>query len=394
MEATPTRFIDTLSYSELRSIIKQPIGICISLFMPIERAEPLRQQNPIRLENLLRQAEALLLAHGQSLAATQELLAPAWQLSEDRSFWTHQSAGLAVFVAPELFRVYRLPRAFAELVVVNERPHIAPLLPMLQEDGLFYVLALSLDGIRLLCRTHYDLSAVPLHGVPASLKDALKYDEFAKQTRSHPGIPGRGGERGPIFHGEGARDDQLAKEEILRYFQQVDRGVHAALRDQHAPLLLAGVAYLLPIYRSANSYPHLLDQGIPCNPDDLRPEELHARAWEIVAPHFDRERVAAADRYQLLAGTKPAQASSYLRAIVPAAYAGRVATLFVATGQRRWGAFDPATGFLTLHEATEPRDTELVNFAVIHTILHAGTVYTVTPAQLPDAAPVAAIFRY
>jgi len=394
MEATVTHSIDTLSYDELRSLIKQPVSICTSLFLPIEWAEPARQQNWIRLENLLRQAETMLLARDLSLAEAQDLLAPAWQLTEERSFWAHQSAGLAIFAAPELFRVYRLPRAFEELVVVDEQLHIAPLLPLVQQDGRYYLLELGLDRVQLLHATHYEISPVPLHDMPTSLKDALKYDEFAKQAQFHPGIRGRGGERGAIFHGQGARDDRLVKEKILRYFQQVDRSVQAVLREERAPLLLAGIAYLLPIYRSANSYPHLLEQTIACNRDDLTRADLLARAWKIVAPNLDLELAAAADRYGVLAWTHPAQATNYLRAIVPAAYAGRIATLFVATGQRRWGTFDPNTTTLTVHEAAEPRDIELVNDTIIHTLLNGGTVYVVTPARLPEAAPLAAMFRY
>ena len=394
METVTTQYIDTLSYDELRSLIKQPISICASFFLPIERNVSPRQQNWVQLENLFRQAEALLLARGLSLAAAQQLLAPAWQLSEEPSFWRHQSAGMAIFVAPEIFRVYRLPRAFEELAVVDDQLHIAPLLPMLQDDGQFYVLALGLDGVRLLYATHYEASPVPLHDIPSGLDDALKYDEFAKQAQFHPGVPGRGGERGAIFHGQGARDEQLVKEEILRYFQQIDRGVHSVLHDQHAPLVLAGVGYLLPIYRSVNSYLHMAERGIACNPHDLTQADLLSRAWELVAPHFDRQRADAAERYRLLAWTHPAQATNYLRAIVPAAYAGRIATLFVAAGQRRWGTFDPATGVLTMHETAELCDMELVNSVIVHTLLNGGSVYVVTPEQLPEATPLAALFRY
>jgi hypothetical protein len=382
-----------LSRDELRSLIEQPVGLCVSIVLPTYRAEPELQQNPIRLENLLRQAEARLVARGMHRVAAQELLAPAYQLLEDRGFWEHQSDGVAVFAAAELFRVYRLPLAFEELVVVDERFHVTPLLPLLSGDGQFYVLALSLKGVQLLHGTHYSLSPVALHAVPASLQEALKYDEFAKQPQFHPGIPGRGGERGPIFYGQGDRDEVI-KEEILRYFQQVDHGVRAALRDERAPLLLAGLAYLLAIYHQANTYTELLEAGIPGNPDDLRPEELHTRAWAIVAPRFERDHLAVIARYQQLRGTQPALASSYVRAIVPAAHEGRIATLFVAMGQRRWGTFDPATGALTLHEAAQPRDSELLDFAAIQTILHGGSVYVVAPEQLADAAPLAAIFRY
>src|SRR6185436_2846272 len=103
-----------------------------------------RQQYPIRLEHLLGQAEARLLARGLPLVATQALLAPAWQLVEDWAFWEHQGDGLAIFAAPDLFRVHRLLLAFEELLVVDERPHITPLLPLFSGDGQFYVLALGL----------------------------------------------------------------------------------------------------------------------------------------------------------------------------------------------------------------------------------------------------------
>lgn len=100
------------------------------------------------------------------------------------------------------------------------------------------------------------------------------------------------------------------KQETLRYFQQVERGVRHATHDEHAPLLLAGIAYLLPIYRATNSYPQLLEEEIGVNCDDLGLEELHARAWALIAPHFGRVRTAAAERYLMLRGTTPALATS------------------------------------------------------------------------------------
>ena len=394
MEATAIRQMDSLSRDELRRLITQTADPCVSLFLPIEQAQPTRQQNPIRLENLLRQGEQRLIARGLDAEAAHDLLAPVYQLIEDRAFWAHQADGLAVFAAAELFRVYRLPLAFEELAVVDARAHITPLLPLLSGGGQFHVLALGLGGVRLFQGTQFGLSPVTLHGAPASLQDALAYDEFAKQPQLHAGIPGRGGERGAIFHGQGARDDQVAKEETLRYFQQVDHAVCHALRDEHAPLLLAGIAYLLPIYRAANSYPQLIEDGITVNPDDLQLNELHARAWARVAPRFDQARADAVERYRMLRGTTPALATSYLRAIIPAAYDGRVDALLLASGQRQWGSFDPVSGELALHEDAGPRDSELLDLAAIQAIRHGGMVYTIAQQHMPDLAPLAAILRY
>jgi hypothetical protein len=386
--------MDSLSRDELDMLIEQPASPCVSLFLPIEHAEPARQQNPVRFEHLLWQAEERLIVHGLGAATAHDLLAPAYQLIGDRSFWAHQADGLAAFAAADMFHIYRLPLTFAELIIVDERPHIAPLLPLLSGDDQFYLLTIGLGGVRLFQGTQYGLIPIMLHDVPASLQDALKYDEFTKQPQFHSGVPGRGGERGAIFHGQAARDGTIVKEETLRYFQQVERGVRHTLRDEHAPLLLAGIAYLVPIYREANTYAHLLEDVIAINPDDLQPDELHARAWARVAPRFGQARTAAIERYQMLRGTTPALATSYLRAIIPAAYAGRADTLFLARGQRQWGRFDPASGELVVHTDAGPRDTELFNLAAIQTIQHGGMVYALTPEQMPDAASLAAILRY
>lgn len=383
--------MDTLTRDDLRGLIEQPRGTSVSIFLPTPRAEPELHQHAIRLENLLRQAEARLLAAGCSPEAARQQLGAAYDLLGDRQFWARHGAGLALFAGPDVFRVYRVPLDLEELVVVNERPYVAPLLPLLNDDGQFYVLALGLGGVRLLRAGHYRMSQVALHGVPASLPDALKYDDFAKQAQFHPS---GGGRAGAVFYGQGARDGRAAKAEILRYFQLVDHGVREQLHDQRAPLVLAGVAYLLPIYREASTYAHLLVQGVACNPDHLPPEELRARAWALVAPMFARERVVALDRYRLLAGMQLALASSYLRAIVPAAHAGRVDTLFVAAGHRQWGIFEPTSGMLTLHEEAQPRDAELVDLAAAQTLLNSGSVYAIAPQQMPDSAPLAAIFRY
>lgn len=385
---------DRLSRDELRTLIEQPAGPCVSLFLPIERAEPERHHSPTQLENMLRQAEQRLGGYGLDQLAAHDMLAPAYQLVEDQAFWAHQGQGLALFVTADLLRIHRLPLGFEQQVVVDRRPLITPLLPLLAGDSQFYLLALGLGGVRLFAGTLYGLCPVALEDLPASLKDALRYDDFAKQAQLHPGIPGHGGERGAIFHGQGARDGALAKQEVLRYFQLVERSVRHALRDARAPLLLAGVAYLLPIYRTANSYPQLIEDQIAVNPDDLGLDELHARAWALAAPLFERARVAAAERYQQLRATHPGLATGYLRAIIPAAYDGRVETLFVAAGQQRWGAFEPVSGELMLHDQAGPRDSELLNLAATESLLHGGTVYAVAPEQMPEAGPLAAILRY
>jgi hypothetical protein len=166
------------------------------------------------------------------------------------------------------------------------------------------------------------------------------------------------------------------------------------LRDEQAPLVLAGVDYLFPTYREANTYPYLVDEGIEGNPEELRAEELHEQAWAIVQPLFLGAQRETAARYRKLAGDGSEQASNKLKEVVPAAYHGRVETLFVAVGLQQWGTFDPATNAVHLHREVKPGNEDLLDFAAVHTLLNRGTVYAVELKKVPDEAPLAAVFRY
>jgi hypothetical protein len=184
--------------------------------------------------------------------------------------------------------------------------------------------------------TRYSVNEVELEDVPQSIGEALRYDDPEKQFQFHTGTPqGSGGDRSAMFHGQGAGADD-EKDNILRYFRKVDGGLQELLKNQQAPLILAGVEYLLPIYKEANNYPNLMDEGFTGNPDELKAEELHEQAWKIVQPYFEQAQQSAASRYQQLAVT--GQASNNITEVVTAAYFQRIDSLFVAVGLQKWGS--------------------------------------------------------
>jgi predicted transcriptional regulator len=149
---------------------------------------------------------------------------------------------------------------------------------------------------------------------------------------------------------------------------------------------------LLPLYREANTYPHLIEEGIEGSPDKLSAEELRQRAWAFVQPCFLEEREAAAERFMQLANTD--KASEKLVEIVSAAYRGRVDALFVALDLQQWGAYDPETDKVQVHQQFEPGDQDLIDFAAVQALLHGANVYAVGVEQMPLGASLAAVFRY
>ncbi|MBD1923849.1 hypothetical protein H6F77_22675 [Microcoleus sp. FACHB-831] len=174
----------------------------------------------------------------------------------------------------------------------------------------------------------------------------------------------------------------------------IDGALHDFLRNKKSPLVLAGVEYLFPVYKEANTYQHLVEEGITGNPEILKPEELQQQAWPIVEPIFQQSIERAVEQYKELAGSDTGKASHDLKEVIQSAYYQRVDALFVALGQHQWGRFDPDSMTVDLHPEPQPDDEDMLDFAAIHTLLNGGTVYAVDPEKVPDEAPVAAIYRY
>jgi hypothetical protein len=380
--------MDLFTRDDLKALLAEHPSPCISLFMHAHRGGA--EEDPIRWRKHLEEAEERLGKAGWRAAEVKELLGPGLRLLEDITFWKNQSDGLAAFLAPQFLRLFRLPVAFRDDVVVANQFSIIPLLPLLSGNGRFFVLALSQKAVRLLQGTHYSISEVDLKGVPRNLAEALLTHEAMQPFSFFGRRAGEGpGSWGGIFHGHGVGIDD-SKEELLHYFQKIDRVLHPLLKEEKAPLVLASVEYLQPIYRQASTYSQLLEQGIEGNPDRLSNRELHDGAWPLVQSLFEAERLRATAQYQQLAGTE--HASGDLEAVVAAAFEGRVETLFVALGRQVWGVFDPSTGRVEKHKEASFGDVDLLDFAAAHTLMHERTVYAVEPEQIPSNADVAAIF--
>jgi hypothetical protein len=382
---------DLLRLEQVRELAGHQGGPCVSVFLPTHRVTSASGQDRIRLRNLLDEAERRLVAGGLRAPVAREVLQPGRDLLAPGWFWSYQSDGLAVFLAPGWSRVFRLPQEFPQLVVVAGRFHLKPLLALLAAGHRFYVLALSRNEVRLLEGTPHTVQEAELAEVPHSLREALQYDDLEKELGLH--IAGRGGPGArAVFHGHG-RGGEVDKALLERFLRQVDDGLQEVLKAEAAPLVLAGVGYEQAMFRQLTRYPHVLADGIGGNPERMRPAVLHERAWAIVEPVFARARQQAAQRYQDEAGRGQGAAWDVVQ-VVRAALQGRVDTLFVAAGQQRWGTADPHTGQVTVHDQPQPGDEDLLDRAAVHTLLTAGTVYAVPIQQVPGPGPAAALLRY
>ena len=219
-----------LSIEELKELVEQPQGLCVSLYMPTVQIGLETQQNSVHFKNLIRQAEADLEKYEFRPADISEFLQPALDLDKDE-FWQDQKAGLALFICEGFFRFYRVPIEMIELVVVSDRFHLKPLIPLLSEDHRFYILTLGQRDVRLVEGNRYGITReVEIEGLPNSMDEALQYDETAKdEQRRQGGGAGRAALQAGSYHGQGAERENV-KEDLLQYFHLVDKALQVMLQ--------------------------------------------------------------------------------------------------------------------------------------------------------------------
>lgn len=383
--------MDPISRSDLRQLIDVEQEACVSIYFPTHRAGVDTLQDPIRLKNLIREAERQFEERGDPPPAFRDLLEPMRGLVDQYEFWQHQADGLALFSARDIFRRYRVSFSVPELAVVAKRIHLKPLLPSVEANERFYLLALSQDRAKVYEANHQSISEMEIPDMPESPAISPGMGGGDRQLQSHTAGRRSAKQRFAIFHGHGAGEEDR-KQTLLSYFRRVDDAVRRKLGAEHIPIVLAAVDYLCPIYRQASSNPNLLTEEIHGNPASFTSEELHRRAWGIASSHFQVDRDRAVDEYHQLWHTQ--RTSKDLPAIVTASRQGRVKVLFVAVGVQEWGHVDSSTAEVIQAEQRAPQDQDLLNVAAMETFIAGGTVYAVPPDEVPGRGSVAAIFRY
>jgi hypothetical protein len=387
--------VPIISNQQLDSIIKQAHSPSVTIQLPMYRAGSDVRQNSLRMKNAVGRAIDQLRAIGMAEGHAIRRVDQAQSLVEDQQFWQHQGDGLSVFINDKGTRTFRLPFRVDELVYVGDRFHTKPLLRLLSKTGRFYVLAISQNESRLFEASQYGIRPVELIDAPENIDELLGFVDSEKSLQFHTdgARSPMGGKRSVSFHGHGVGVDETERDKrILEYCQLIDRSIDQTLGNTGAPLVLAAVDSLQSIYRQANHYHNLAEPAIDGNPEQLRPDEIHSRAWELIEPLFRKPITDAKAKYH--AAESAHQATDDLASLVLAAHDGQVDTLFARPDEYAWGMFDEAQRAVNQAEAYEPGIDELINLAAAKTYDNGGKVYMLSEQEMPADAAAAALLRY
>lgn len=384
-----------ITREDLVSLSEPKEGLAVSFYLPTQRAGKPTRENAIRMKNRIKEVRDRLDERGWDDRDIDGLLAPALNLLDDYEFWQHQLDGLALFMAEgEEEHRLQVERDVPDLSVIGRRYHLKPLIPLLNQQGSFFVLAASLGKTRLFEVNREEAREVDLpEDTPRSLAQSLRFtDDDPDPTVRHQ-LNSRGTSREQEAASFGSGPEQPdRKEEILEFFRMLDNGVQEVVAGTEKPLMFMGVEYLHPIYKQANHYSHLLEEWVKGNPDYWGPDEIREHSWEVVAEHFERPRREAEAKYHDLAGT--GSTGDDLEEVIVAGLDGRVDTLFVALDRARWGTFDVENRKLSEPGPDGVDAEELLDRAAVEALRTGAAVFPLPFEEMPSDTEVAAIYRY
>ena len=388
MDTAKAELTQLENVKDLKPILDVP-GPCVTLYMAMSEgtANQTAKTNELEWRELIRQIEPKVQELG---SAGRELIEPLRDFDSIRPEGSQEGKSIAVFRSPDVFRVSWLDSRVDSTAVAGPHFFVRPMLRELTGEKTFYLLALSQKNVRLLRCTMHSSEEVRF---PEATKTS--YDDYMSSPKPDHVLDNRasGGPdmgAGGVMFGTAA-DATKWQDDLAHFYRHIDNGLNQVLRAATEPVVLVGVEYELPIYRSISKFPRLAKEAVQGAPNSLKAGEMHARAIEAIQRCYDHKIDEALAEYDHKVG---GGASNRLKDVVTATHEGRILTLLVSDSLQTTGIYDEATHTVKARQTGSANDEDLVNDAVVQTVLHAGQIFVAPNSKMPNGSPVAAIYRY
>ncbi|MEX2513992.1 MAG: hypothetical protein WD398_13890 [Cyclobacteriaceae bacterium] len=365
---------------------------CLSLYMPTYRNHPDNRQDPIRFKNLLKEMEQSL-HQKYSSEETKTFLAPLEKLTEDDEFWNNSLDGLAVFCAPNLFKIVKLPISVETLAIVADSFHTKPIRKYLQSTDRYHLLGLSRHEFTLYEGNRHSLDEIELSPeIPKTMEDALG-EELTDEHTSVVSYGGAGRESSAMHHGHGGKKDQV-DQDAERFFRLVAKSVDDNYsKPSGLPLILAALPEHHHLFQKVSKNPFLLPEGIQANPSSVPKDKLVKMAWEVMEPAYFANIENQVEQY----GQAKANGNGTddYKDLAVAAVEGRIATLLVEADRIIAARItNLVTGNTQKKDMDNPRVDDLLDDMGELVIKMGGKVMVIPPDKMPTDKGLAGIFRY
>ncbi|MEO7425152.1 MAG: hypothetical protein ABI036_08190 [Fibrobacteria bacterium] len=380
-----------LDGKDLAFLTQAGASLKLSLYFPFGKSwrEPMMERTA--LKDLRRNAADVLRNRGALSGGIEAILGPLDSLLADTQAFQYGGEGMAFFSDGENATAVVLRKAPAPCVQIDSRFRLDGVLDQVSGRDRFYLLSLSQHAVRLWDCDGVSMLPISLEGLETDIRNTPHFQQAEYQAVFHSGASSGHG-HSSSYAGIGLSDGSRMKKEIEVFFRAIDHGIQSRLPAKRQPLVLAGVGFLLPIYRTVNTYSALLASELPGNAEALgTPEDLHHRADALLQDSGILERNQALGTY--VENLTRARSCAGYTDLVPLAVQGRLSHLFLAQGVEQWGEFEEANGRTTLFEGYRDGAVDLANLACVNAILTGAKAYAVPAGEMPSGAPIAGLYR-
>jgi hypothetical protein len=370
------QYIDIPTPAEISTLLEERNPASVSIYLATSPLPQGADADRIEFKHLAAEAIAQLEAAGAERAAVADVREHVDDLLDDDEFWTRMASSLAVYVTPAGLRTFRLPNRLSNMVEVSDRMHLKPLLRSVTFPQAALVLALAQGSVRLV--------EVAREGPPEEVRVADLPSDAASAV-GKASIT----ERSPIGRLQGSEGQKVR---MRQYARLVDRAIRPVAAGSGEPLILAAAEPLASIYRSVNSYPGLVEEGIHGNPEAASDQELASAAREVLDRLYASQLQQVRELFE--ARATQGRGMTDLGDIARAATFGAVDTLMADIDQVVPGFVDEASGAVTLDESDDAANYGVVDEIARRVLLAGGRVLALRAEDIPGDTDTAAILRY
>jgi hypothetical protein len=196
-------------------------------------------------------------------------------------------------------------------------------------------------------------------------------------------------DRAPIRRLQGSQGQKVR---MRQYARHIDRALRPLLNGLEVPLILAATEPMDSIYRSVNTYPHLLAQGISGNPESVSDAELAASTRMVLDDLYAMQLTEVHELYAQRSAE--GGALSDVAEVARAATFGAVETLLVDIDAAVPGTVGDEAATVTFARAAGGDPHDVTDEIARRAWLSGSRVLAVRRRDIPGAGPVAAILRY
>lgn len=394
----------TLNQDLLQKLAEHDAPVCLSLYLEVAVGGGEHKHVRTALKNAKSEAEAALRALQADPQASEAVQRRLDTLDYDALVGSHDRR-VAIFIAPDLTEIVNA--RFAQMGVhAGLRFRLAPLIDDLDRTPDHALLVVSQDEARLYRASGGSLAPQTVADMPSSLADISQFTDQQEKGNIHgredSGIPGSykgsqaattgaSGPQGVPHHSMGGHDWNEDKEaEQRQYANHVINAAQHHLSGSNLPLVVAADERLYGMIRENSEYPFMAAEGITLHPRVMNEDTLREAAAACLDREIARHRDETWDKIAMSLGRGDREASTEPADIVSAAAAGRIAHLFVRSGETLRGHVDDQSLAARI-ESDGPED--LLERAISDTLRNRGEVLPIG-RRGEDRTLLAAAYRY